>query len=132
MRIFKYVAFWVLFILFVTALVWHEPLNQVGTVVPVGLIVCLVIALVYSLFLWFRDRRNNFKLPPDLRFRNFKQSQQSADSDLQAHSDLVRMCFGDTQKVERLIRHQQSKRPGLTRAQATRMARDQLMYDRQK
>lgn len=127
MRTFKHVLFWVLFILFMMAAFRHQPFNDVGspTLIPVG----LLIALAYGIYSWFRGRQK-FKLPPDLRFRNFKQSQQSADSDLQAHADLVSMCMGDVAKVERLIRYEQSKRPGLGRAQATRAARDRLRYDR--
>lgn len=131
MRNAKSASIWIIFILFVTALLWYQPLNSVGTLItmPVGLIGGFLIALAYGAYKWFQGRRK-FKLPPDLRLRNFKNSQQSADADLQAHSDLVRMCFGDTQKVERLIRHEQSRRPDLTRPQATRAARDRLMHDR--
>lgn len=127
MRSTRYAIFWVLFIVIVTAYAWREPLNYVGT--PV--IVIIPIGFLLWLLHCERSRNKMLKRSPDLQFRKFKQSQH-ADSDLQAHADLVRMCLGDIATVERLIRYERSKHPGLGRAQATRAARDLLRHDKQR
>lgn len=59
-------------------------------------------------------------------FPNFRQAQTQAPHDLQAHSQLVSLCLGDSAKVERLIQYEIEKQPHLNRAEATRYARDRL------
>ena len=124
----KYALFWIFLISVVTALFWRTPLSHVGT----PLLVILPVGFLFWLLIRERSERKKLKRRPDLQFSNFKRSSQNADSDLQAHSDLVRMCLGDVSAVERLIRYEHSRRLGMTRAQATRAARDRLKYEKQR
>lgn len=121
----KIALFWAALIAFFTWFFRHAPLNDVGTpvlvVIPFGLILWLAIRS-YS-------KRSVMKLPPDLQSR-FRTSSIKAPHDLQAHSDLVRMCMGNSETVERLIQFELRKQPKLSRAQATRAARDRLANDR--
>lgn len=131
MRTFKYVLFWLLLLVLITAIFWNKPLNTVGQsvflLIPAGLIA------------WLAHRsarkKSKFKLPPNFSSRSkpsapdFKDRNQSYN-DLDAHAQLVRLCFGDLQKAERLIDYHLKKRPGINRGQATRDAVDSLLRDR--
>lgn len=126
MQTVKFAAFWLLFLAFVAALVWHEPLNQVGTPVHIIFPICLIYWLINK---W--RSRSRLKLPPNLQSR-FSGRPRSATTNQPGYADLLRMCLGDTAKAERLILFEQAKRPGITRTQAINLAADRLKYDKQR
>ena len=47
-----------------------------------------------------------------------------------AEKQLLHRCFGDTAQMERLIAHEQARRPLLSRAAASRAALDRWARDR--
>lgn len=125
MQNFKYVVFWLLFFVLGVAVFHDVPLNEVGK----PFLIIFPMGFILWIFIRSRSNRSVFRLPPDLSSR-FHASRRQSPHDLQAHSELVSMCMGDIGAVERLIQFELRKLPGLTRAQATRAARDRLAYDR--
>ncbi|MDR3412605.1 MAG: hypothetical protein P4L87_16965 [Formivibrio sp.] len=127
MQNFKYALFWVFFLLLFVLFFQFVPvgnfLKSLLFIFPVGFIA----------WLFF-----NMKVKPSkperslISHTNFDKSKLFAHRDLFAFSELVSMCFGDTGQVEQLISFEISKCPGISRAQATRAARDRLLYDRKR